>query len=416
MKAFKILFLILILLFVNGCSNSKGSSSTPSVTSKPSTDTSPTETHSPTVPPTITTMATPTMSSSPSPTNSPVTPTITPSPNDSKSALDILNTMTLEEKVGQMFFVRCNNETALKDIKQYHIGGFILFANNFTKQTKTSIKKTLSNYQSVSAIPMLIGVDEEGGKVNRISKYPAFRAVPFKSPQELYQLGGFNLVTTDTIEKAKLLKGMGINVNLAPVCDVSTNPQDFIFGRSFGTNAQKTSEYVKTVVSTMKSQDIGSTLKHFPGYGNNVDTHTGIAIDNRSRDHFYSSDFLPFQAGIKAGAGSILVSHNIVKAFDPDYPASLSPIVHSVLRKDLNFDGVIMTDDLSMDAIKKYTNNEEAAVLAVQAGNDLLIASDYNIQIPAVIAAVNNHKISMKSINDSVLRIIEWKLSLGIIK
>ncbi len=421
MKLFKMLFVLSLIVLFTGCSHTRDDNDTSIKNPSPSGSDEPSSTLEPSDSPTQEPEETlsPTSEPSPTTTNAPTKtePEATPTPvaGNKGSASDLLSHMSLEEKIGQMFFVRCNNETAKNDINKYHLGGFILFANDFEGQTKSSMKNLINGYQEASELPMLIGVDEEGGMVNRISKYPAFRAVPFKSPQELFQLGGFQLVKTDTIEKAILLKSMGINVNLAPVCDVSTNPKDFIYGRSFGKNPANTADYVKTVVKAMGSQDIGSTLKHFPGYGNNVDTHTGIAVDNRTSKSFYNNDFIPFQAGINAGAGSILVCHNIVKAFDPDYPASLSPAVHKILRQDLHFNGVIMTDDLSMDAIKEYTNNEEAAVLAVKAGNDLLIASDYTVQIPAVIAAVKNKEISMERINESVLRILKWKASLGIL-
>lgn len=329
---------------------------------------------------------------------------------------ELLKHMTLEEKVGQMFFVRCRDGKALADIQRYHLGGYILFANDFTNQTKKSIANLIKSYQKTATTPMLMGVDEEGGTVNRISKFPSFRSVPFKSPQDLYKKGGLSLIKSDTKEKAQLLKSLGINVNLAPVCDVSTNPSDFIYNRSFGKNALQTAAYVKTVVEQMSSQGIGCTLKHFPGYGNNVDTHTGIAIDKRSYVSFVKNDFIPFQAGIDAGAGSVLVSHNIVKSMDKKYPASLSSQVHTILRETLHFNGVIMTDDLSMDAIKDYTSKEEAAVLAINAGNDLVIASDFDVQIPAVLAAVKKSKITMARIDESVGRILSWKLSLGVIK
>lgn len=323
--------------------------------------------------------------------------------------------MTLEEKVGQLFFVRSRDNQELSDIGTYHPGGYILFADDFDGSTKEKIKEIIKEYQEKSEVPMLIGVDEEGGTVNRVSKFTQYRKVPFQSPQQLYKTGGFDLVKSDTIEKAKLLKGLGINVNLAPVCDVSTDPSDFIYQRSFGKNADRTSEYVKTVVEEMNTQGIGCTLKHFPGYGNNVDTHTGIAIDERDYTDFVQNDFLPFEAGIEAGAGSILVSHNIVTSMDEDYPASLSPAVHEILRDELGFDGVIMTDDLSMDAIKKYTGDEEAAILAINAGNDLVIASDFNIQIPAVIEAVKDHTITEARIDEAALRVLLWKINLGII-
>lgn len=338
--------------------------------------------------------------------------------NDSYEAraIELLSGMTLKEKVGQMFFVRLRKDTAIQDIKDYCLGGYILFGNDFKDETKTNIKKLLGSYQKASSIPLLIGVDEEGGTVNRVSKYPAFRDEPFKSPQDLYKQGGFEAIQADTREKAELLLGLGINVNLAPVSDVSTDSGDFIYSRAFGKDAKATANYVKTVVLEMKKERIGSTLKHFPGYGNNVDTHTGIATDNRDYEQFTKNDFLPFQAGIEAGVDSILVSHNVVTSMDKKYPASLSPAVHDILRESLDFEGVIMTDDLSMDAIKDYTSDVDAAVLAIKAGNDLLIATDFDTQIPAVLTALKDGTIKEERIDASVIRILVWKLKLGILQ
>ena len=155
-------------------------------------------------------------------------------------------------------------------------------------------------------------------------------------------------------------------------------------------------------------------LKHFPGYGSNVDTHTGIAIDERSLDSFRQTDFLPFDAGIEAGAQAVLVNHNIVTCMDADRPASLSPAVHQVLREELGFNGVVMTDDLIMDAIRQYTGGEDAAVLAVQAGNDMLISSDFVTQYNAVLAALNDGRITSGQIRAAAVRVIEWKMALGL--
>lgn len=332
-----------------------------------------------------------------------------------KKAKELLSTMTLEEKVGQMFFIRCRKDSALEDLQNYKVGGFILFDDNIKNETKESLTQTLSSYQNNSKIKLLIGIDEEGGIVNRLSWYPEFRSVPFYSPQELYNEGGYPLVASDTKEKATLLKNIGINMNLAPVCDVSIDPNDFIYPRTFGMDALETSKYVETVVTTMNENKIGSALKHFPGYGNNVDTHTGISIDERSYESFQSSDFLPFKAGIEAGASSILVSHNIVKSMDENLPASLSPNVHKIIRDELKFDGVIMTDDLQMSAIKEYIGDQTSAVLAITAGNDLIIASDFDIQIPSVLESIKNGEIQEDRINESVLRILKLKFDLGII-
>ncbi|NLX63183.1 MAG: beta-hexosaminidase [Clostridiaceae bacterium] len=328
---------------------------------------------------------------------------------------ELLSKMSIEEKVGQMFMVRCPRQDAAKKATQYYIGGYILFSRDFEDRTIDQVKYTIKSYQDAVKIPLLIGVDEEGGNVNRISLYKQFREEPFMSPQDLYKKGGFEAIVNDTVEKAILLKSLGINLNLAPVCDISTDPSDYIYPRSFGKDAVLTSEYVKTVVTAMKNQHIGSMLKHFPGYGNNLDTHTGIAYDNRDYDTFLKNDFLPFIAGINAGAGAVLVSHNIVTSMDENCPASLSPAVNRILREDLNFKGVIMTDDLYMKAIQNYTCDSEAAVLAVLAGNDLICCTNFEEQIPAVVNAVKKGIIPVERLDQSVLRILLWKHELGII-
>ncbi len=335
---------------------------------------------------------------------------------DGKSIDEIIAGMSLEEKVGQMFIIRCPATGVVADVKEYHPGGFVLFARDFEKQTKDGIKKTIGAYQQSAGIKMLIAVDEEGGKVNRISKFSQFRDEPFLSPQALYRKGGWALIESDTKEKAALLKSLGVNLNLAPVCDVA-NEGSYIYERTFGPDAVLTSSYVEKVVKIMNDSRVGVTLKHFPGYGNNENTHTGIAYDKRPYSQFEKADFLPFIAGIKAGAGSVMVSHNIVTCMDPAYPASLSPEVHQILRNTLGFDGVIMTDDLSMDAIKEYTGGDSsrAAIQAIHAGNDLLCCTDYEVQIPAVINAVKSGEISMERIEESVRRILLWKRAMGLI-
>ena len=329
----------------------------------------------------------------------------------------ILDKMSLEEKIGQMFLIRySDDQTVLSDIAQYNPGGILLFAKDFENHTKESIKAQLDTCQQASGTPLIIGVDEEGGVVTRISRFTNFRSERFKSPQDLYAEGGFERIASDTDEKCALLKSIGINVNLAPVADVSEDPSSFIYDRTIGQNAEITSEYVRTVVGRMKANGMGSALKHFPGYGDNGDTHTDIITDTRPLGAFVSGDLLPFQAGIDEGTDIVLVSHNIVSCMDPDYPASLSPTVHALLRNTIRFDGVIMTDDLVMSAITEYTDGKSAAVQAVIAGNDLLCCSDYAVQVPAVIEAVKSGVISEERINESAKRIIQMKLDLGIIQ
>lgn len=326
-----------------------------------------------------------------------------------------LDTMTLEEKVGQMFFARRPKEDGPQDAADYALGGYLLFTRDIQDRTPEEVAQEVADCQQAASIPLFIGVDEEGGSVVRISKFPAFRDESFPSPQELWQQGGLPAVQADTAEKSALLHSLGINVNFAPVCDVSQNPEDYIYSRTLGLDGEQTAQYVRTVVEEMTAQGMGSVLKHFPGYGGSQDTHSAIARDDRPYEAFVQSDFLPFQAGIEAGASMVLVSHNIVSSMDSQLPASLSPKVHGILREELGFQGVIITDDLDMAGAKDFAGREQSAVLAVQAGNDLLCVTDYQVQIPAVLQAVEEGVIPPQRIDESVLRILELKLVLGIL-
>ena len=173
-----------------------------------------------------------------------------------QKAEELLAGMTLEEKVGQMFIARCPETDAASKVTQYHLGGYILFARDFTGKTKEEVTAAIQSYQNAAKVPLLIGVDEEGGTVNRVSKNANLRETPFASPQELYAQGGWDLIRSDTQEKCQLLQSLGINLNFAPVCDVSQDPQDFIYARSFGQDAEQTAEYVRTVVQAMSQEQM----------------------------------------------------------------------------------------------------------------------------------------------------------------
>lgn len=324
--------------------------------------------------------------------------------------------MTLEEKVGQMFLARYPVNNVIEEIKKGKPGGYILFGRDFQNQTKQSIKTQLQQCQNASKIGLILGVDEEGGTVVRVSAYPAFRSTKFQSPQELYAKGKLPLILKDSTEKSNLLKSIGLNMNLAPVADVPTKSTSFIYARSYGKSANETATYVSELIKTMNKDNIISSMKHFPGYGDNVDTHTGIAIDNRTYSSFRKTDFVPFKSGITSNGPTVLVSHNIINCMDASKPASLSEKVHNVLRKELGFSGLIITDDLAMSAVKQYVENGNAAVQAVKAGNDMIISSDFIKQKNEVINAVKNKKLDEKLINNAVIRILACKYRYGIIK
>ena len=322
----------------------------------------------------------------------------------------LLQNMTLEEKIGQMFLARFPKNGVIEEIQNYYPGGYILFARDFKNETPESILSKLKECQNTSKIKMILGVDEEGGTVVRVSVYEAFRHDRFLSPQQLWANGQLPAILDDSKEKSALLKSIGLNMNLAPVADVPTDPSSFIFDRSYGTDSKETAVYVSELIKVMNEDGMISVMKHFPGYGDNADTHTGIAVDERPYDIFTNSDFLPFISGIEAGGPCILVSHNIIKSMDTDKPASLSKNVHDILRTDLNFSGIIMTDDLAMNAVKSYAENGEAAALAVSAGNDMIISSDLKGQSLEILKAVKQGKIDEAQIDKAVKRILALKL------
>ena len=358
----------------------------------------------------------------PSPAPAPPTayePSPAPVPEPPVDPLEkFLDSMTLAEKVGQLFFVRCPAENAAADVSTYHLGGYILFGRDTKDKTANELIQAIQSYQDAAAVPLLIGVDEEGGTVVRVSSNPHLRSEKFASPQRLYSLGGMERIVADAREKDVLLDALGFNVNLAPVADVSTNPNDFIYPRAFGQDAPATADYVSAVTAQMTADGMGSVLKHFPGYGNNEDTHTGIAVDERPYEDFVNSDFLPFSAGFKSGGAmtAVLVSHNIVECMDGELPASLSPNVHRILREELGFDGVVMTDDLAMEAVSAYAGDGAVAVMALEAGNDLVLTTDYRTQIPKVIEAVENGTLNKAVIDAACLRVLRWKQALGLLE
>lgn len=328
--------------------------------------------------------------------------------NQYSKAQKIVNEMTLEEKIGQLFLVRYNKND-VEYLSNFNPGGYILFAKDFENNTKETMKEEIKQAQKLNKYPLIMGVDEEGGYVTRVSRFKSYRNEKFKSPKDYYNEGGYDLVEKTEKEKAELLTSLGLNLNLAPVADVSTNPDDFIYIRTFQSDANTTSEYISKMVKYAHDNKINSCLKHFPGYGNNEDTHTGIAIDNRSYEDIKNNDYLPFKSGIDANVPSILVSHNIVTSIDSEHPSSLSKKVVAELRNTLGFTGIIMTDDLDMDAVKEYAENKEAATLAINAGNDMIITGDFINMYKELLESVKNKKIEEETINKAVLRIIAWK-------
>lgn len=323
-----------------------------------------------------------------------------------KQAYNKLKTMTLGEKIGQILLARYPDANQVEEMKKYHLGGFVFFERDFASKSATQTKSMLDTLQNNSKIPLLTAVDEEGGKVVRISSNSALASEKFKSPSELYKAGAFPKIKEDTIQKSALLRSLGLNVNLAPVVDVSTNPSDYMYDRALQENTSLTSTYASTVIKASKGTGVSYTLKHFPGYGNNADTHVGGVTDNRSYDDILKNDIPPFKEGINAGAEAVLVSHNVISNIDANNPASLSASVHNILRKDLGFTGIIITDDIAMGALKDIG---DVTVKAITAGNDIIITTDYEESFNSIKDAISRGSLSEEQIDKLAFRVISWK-------
>ena len=320
--------------------------------------------------------------------------------------------MNLEEKIGQMFMVGYYEKKAQEIIMKKKPGGFILHATDFKKDNEYIINK-INEIQDLSMktinLPLGLAVDEEGGIVNRISKHKRVEG-SFPSPQKIYNNSGIQGILNIEKEKRELLRKFKMNINLAPVADISYNPNDYIYTRTLGKPHNETSNYIAEVVESYVNDNFSCCAKHFPGYGNNIDTHGGISFDKRDFETFLNEDLKPFEAAINKKIPIILFSHNIVECKDNKYPASLSKIWHDILRNDLNYSGLIITDDIDMGAIKKLNLNESEAILAVKAGNDILLSGDFYKHFNDVIEATKSGNIDEDLINKACRRIIAWKL------
>lgn len=348
-----------------------------------------------------------------------------------------IKTMSLDEKIAQMYIIGTTSITNYSQLDEYQFGGhlYVLDAFKYPQKGSTSIKtvskirEQIATSQSKSKIPLLMAIDEEGETISRLNStlYEELKSInimtePFKNSSDLFASGGFEAIENDTIYKSNILKYLGFNLNFAPCIDISDS-DTYMYKRTLKQDAETTAQFARTIIQTSKSTDVSYTLKHFPGYGNSIDTHSGFATDNRPLSDFENKDLIPFKAGIDADAEVIMVSHNIITCLDSNEPASISKPIHDYLRNNMNFTGIIITDAINMDAVSKIYSTEDSVIKAIQAGNDmicLVIEDDtiltYSEIIQYVKNAVSNGQISEETINTAVKRIIAWKYYKGLIQ
>ena len=329
-------------------------------------------------------------------------------------AKDITKEMSLKNKIGQLFMVsvyqldeaESKNQTSVtsqmkKTLKKYPAGGVIMFAKNIDTPDQT--KKMTDDLQDASYIPLFMAVDEEGGQVSRVASNPKMKMTAYPSAQEVGRTYNDKKIAQMGKTQGKELKELGFNMNLAPVADVLTNKNNTEIGdRSFGTDSKKVANIITTLVKNMQKQQISATLKHFPGSGQTGgDTHRGSTETDQT---------------IKVKADAVMVSHLMLSnVTDEKEPSSLSSrVVSDILRDELEYKGVIMTDAMNMKAITDNYSSGEAAVKAIQAGVDLIVMPDnYKEAYKAIKKALKSGKIKESRIDKSVRRIIYTKLKRG---
>lgn len=327
-----------------------------------------------------------------------------------ESAKEIVAAMSLEEMIGQIYMVH-HSTSSLEDIEKYHLGGIILFGSDFKNKTKDEVITMTNDLQSQAKIPLLLAVDEEGGTVVRVSSNKNLRDSIFLSPRVLYNQGGFDLIRQDNIEKNTLLKSLGLNINLAPVLDISNDKNDYIYSRSIGLSPELTGEFAINIIDSSKESGIVNVFKHYPGYGSNKDTHKSSSVDTRSLEEI-EQDLLPFRMAIDNGAEAIMISHNTVEALDNINPASISINNHNYLRNTLNFTGMIITDALNMGATADVENMGLKSLLA---GNNILVTKNYTRDINEILENINNGSLSKEYVRSLAIKIIELKIKMGLL-
>lgn len=340
----------------------------------------------------------------------------------------ILTEMTLEEKVGQLFLLAYRkdengnnltslNQAALDQLTTLQPGGVILFEENVS--TVEGIRGYIKAAQNTAKYPLFVSVDQEGGAVQRITKSEAIPATAVPPMFNVGKTGDVSLAQKVGIVLGSELSVFGFNLDFAPDCDVFSNPNNTVIGhRSFSTDPQVVAEMSVALAKGLEQTSIIPVAKHFPGHGDtSADTHVGYAISNKTLDELWQTELVPFQAQVKAGVPAIMVAHISLPVINGDNtPASLSKaVVTELLRGELGYDGVVITDALAMGAIVQNYGTETAAVQAVLAGCDvLLIPQDAAAAYNAVLAAVKNGTIPQARIDESVLRILNLKQEYGL--
>lgn len=353
------------------------------------------------------------------------TPEPTPTPDPVKvRAEELLSGMTLREKLCQLMIVRpevltgespvtAAGETTRLALETYPVGGLIYSVDNLVTQEQT--REMISNTQSYSKLPLFISADEEGGNVGRLM-YKL--GTTWVNSMYSYKDQGADTAYANAKTIGTDMVSCLFNTDFAPVADVWTNPDNTVIGdRAYSDDFEQAAELVASAVRGFTDAGVICCLKHFPGHGDtSTDTHEGAAVVSKSLDELRAGEFLPFVSGIEAGADMVMIGHITVTSVDPE-PATISKaIITDVLRGELGWDGVVISDSLDMGALAGYDNGE-VCVKFLEAGGDILLGiPDIETALTALEAAVTDGRLTESRIDESVQRVLELKISHGIIE
>ncbi|MBQ3416874.1 MAG: glycoside hydrolase family 3 protein [Ruminococcus sp.] len=326
-----------------------------------------------------------------------------------QNAKDYVQNLSTEQMVGQLLLGVCSDtDDAKTDITRYSLGGFLFTDSNFYDMGEGEVKDFVSSVKEAAKIAPICAVREEGGYNT------TFPQMGWSSPRNYYESGGMDAVKTAENEKAETLASMGFNLNLAPVVDMPEDYNQIMYSRSLSSDPNTVSAYADYVTKTSQGKGVSVALKHFPGYGTIPDTTDSIVVDTRDAKTIMDNDSKPFKTGINAGAHFVMVSNVVVQNMDSGHTAALSSTIHSVLREEMGFTGVIITDTLDETDYSDYSDGHKTAVQAILAGNDMMIVKDYETAYTDILAAVNDGTISKDILTSKCEKVIAYKYANGL--
>lgn len=343
-----------------------------------------------------------------------------------------MSQMTLEDKIAQMFVITPNaltgyasgvtaaGDTTKEAYQSRPVGGIVYMADNLTDPEQTTTM--LSNMQEIArertGLPVFLCVDEEGGSVARIAGNDAFGVTNVGNMSDIGASGDVQNAYNAGSTIGSYLAALGFNVDFAPVADVLTNPDNQVIGqRSFGSDAQTVAGMVTSELQGLSAAGVYGTVKHFPGHGGTSgDSHDGAVSTDKTLEELMAEELVPFQSAVDGGVNFVMVGHiSAPNVTGDNAPATLSKVmITDVLRGQMGYNGIVITDAMNMEAVAGFYNSDKAAVLAVTAGADMiLMPADYNTAYTGILNAVNDGTITEERINESVTRIVKAKLAMG---